>query len=90
MNKPQAIELTNAGTDRENLIANALLAAIKPEPTDWLDIRVAFAEKVKVKSNGWLEVRGLLQWLINNAYVARVPFDPAEPTAGECYVRLPR
>lgn len=77
----------NVGTDRQNAILNAMLAAITSAPTDWQDISKAVGEQVKIRSNGWASVRGLLQWLMNNAYVARAPFDP---NAGECYVRLPR
>lgn len=77
----------NVGTERENLIINAMLAAIKTEPTDWKDISKAVGEKAKIRSNGWMAVRNLLQLLMDNGYVKRAPFDPE---AGERYVLLPR
>lgn len=71
-----------AGNDRQNQILNALLVAIKEEATEWPQICKGVEELVKVRSNGWNAVRGLLQWLMDNGYVVRTPFDPA---AGECY-----
>lgn len=76
----------NVGNDRQNLILNALLASITCVPTDWQDISKSVEAQVKIRSNGWGAVRGLLQWLMNNGFVARAPFDP---NAGECYVLLP-
>lgn len=87
---PNAPELANVGTDRENQILNVLLANIATEPTCWKKLSTAVGDQVKIRKNGWGTVRNLLQWLIENKFVMRVPFDPNNLAAADSYVRLPR
>ena len=87
---PNAPELANVGTDRENQILNVLLANIAPEPTCWKELVKAVDAQVKIRKNGWGTVRNLLQWLVENKFVMRLPFDPNNLKAADSYVRLPR
>lgn len=72
-------------TQRELTITNTLLEAIKTEPTDFQLAAAAVKELGLIKDGGWMEVRNLLQALMNEGKVARGPFDPHGP---ETYVRL--
>ncbi|QSL90514.1 hypothetical protein [Pseudomonas atacamensis] len=87
---PNAPELANVGTDRENQILNVLLATITPEPTCWTKLVKAVNANVKIRKNGWMAVRNLLQWLIENGFVKRCPFDENKLDESDSYVRLPR
>ncbi|WP_426237481.1 hypothetical protein [Pseudomonas sp. TWP3-2] len=86
---PSAPELENVGTERQNQILNVMLAAIGTEPTCWTKISKAVGDQVKIRKNGWMTVRNLLQWLIDNKFVARVPFDP-KTLVSDTFIRLPR
>lgn len=48
-----------------------LTAAITAEPTDWADIMKAFEGRVEIKN--WLNVRDVLQWMINQSQIKRIP-----------------
>lgn len=89
MTSPAPTTIT-AGNDRENLILNAMLAVITPAPTCWTVISKAVGEQVKIRSNGWMTVRGLLQWLMDSGYVTRGPFDDETGEGADTYVLLPR
>lgn len=89
MTSPAPTTIT-AGTDRENLILNTMLATITTAPTDWLVISKAVGEQVKIRSNGWMAVRNLLQWLMDSGYVAPGPFDDETGDGGDTYVLLLR
>ena len=89
MTNPAPTTIT-AGTDRENLILNTMLATITTAPTDWLDISKAVGEQVKIRSNGWMAVRNLLQWLMDSGYVARGPFNDETGEGADTYVLSPR
>lgn len=86
---PRAAELENVGDTRQNQILNVMLATITAEPTCWTKISKAVGDAVKIRKNGWGTVRNLLQWLIDNHFVARVPFNP-KTLVSDTFVRLPR
>jgi len=72
-------------TQRQLTITSALLDAIKTEPTDYQLAMDAVRQLGLIKDGGWMEVRNLLQVLMDEGKVARGPFDPRGP---ETYVRL--
>jgi hypothetical protein len=49
----------------------ALLEIITPEGTEWRKICDYVAANVKVRKNGWMAVRGELQYLVNSGLVRR-------------------
>lgn len=59
-----------------------LLDTIKTEPTSWADIMAAVtAADIPVKN--WLDVRRVLQFVMNKGWVVRLP-----DTSRELYVRV--
>jgi ABC-type methionine transport system ATPase subunit len=54
-----------AAAEREEAIHAAILATVTDQPTFWTTISAAVGKAVKVRSNGWNEVRNALQVLLN-------------------------
>ena len=63
-------------TERQQLILNTLLDTIKPEKTGWRQIIKAIEALNVVKPDGWLEVREMLQYALDQGRVDRPEFDP--------------
>ena len=62
--------------DRQQLILTTLLNTIKPEKTGWREIIKAIEALNMVKPDGWLEVRDVLQYALDQGLIARPKFDP--------------
>jgi len=54
-------------------IMKAVDAATKPEGADWSEIVKIVGAENKIRKNGWLNVRGHLQGLINGGVICRFP-----------------
>ena len=63
-------------TERQQLILNTLLDTIKPEKTGWREIIKAIEALNVIKPDGWLEVRDVLQYALDQGRIARPKFDP--------------
>ncbi|WP_155631480.1 hypothetical protein [Burkholderia cepacia] len=48
-----------------------LTATIGENPVHWSEIKTAVSEKMSIRN--WLDVRGVLQWGINNGRFKRIP-----------------
>jgi hypothetical protein len=55
-----------AAAEREDAIHAAILATVTDQPTFWTTISEAVGKAVKVRSNGWMEVRNALQVLLDD------------------------
>jgi hypothetical protein len=62
--------------ERHQLILTTLLNTIKPEKTGWREIIKAIEALNMVKPDGWLEVRDVLQYALDQGLIARPKFDP--------------
>jgi len=62
--------------DRQQLILTTLLNTIKPEKTGWREIIKAIEALHVIKPDGWLEVRDVLQYALDQGRIARPKFDP--------------
>lgn len=62
--------------DRQHLILTTLLNTIKPEKTGWREIIKAIEALHLIKSDGWMEVRDVLQYALDQGRIARPKFDP--------------
>lgn len=62
--------------ERQQLILSTLLDTIKPENTGWREIVKAIEALHVVKPGGWLEVRDVLQYALDQGRIARPKFDP--------------
>ena len=62
--------------DRRQLILATLLDVIKPQNTGWREIIKAIEELNVVEPDGWLEVRDVLQYALDQGSIARPMFDP--------------
>jgi ABC-type methionine transport system ATPase subunit len=51
--------------DREDLIRDTILGTVTAEPTLWTVISAAVGDAVKIRANGWMEVRNALQVLLD-------------------------
>lgn len=67
---------------RHAAILEAMLSAIARTGTEWRDVVAAVDALGLVGKGDWLEVRNLLQWLIDHSWVARAP------GTQDTYVRL--
>lgn len=56
--------------------SSGLLDTIKPENTGWREIIKAIEALNVVKPDGWLEVRDVLQYALDQGRIARPKFDP--------------
>lgn len=63
-------------TERQQLILSTLLDTIKPEKTGWREIIKAIEALNLIKPDGWLEVRDVLQYALDQGRIARPKFDP--------------
>ncbi|RKS12233.1 hypothetical protein BJ917_6151 [Pseudomonas sp. WPR_5_2] len=63
-------------TERQQLILSTLLDTIKPENTGWRKIVKAIEALHVVEPDGWLEVRDVLQYALDQGRIARPKFDP--------------
>jgi hypothetical protein len=79
------VELPSSGDQRHDQILQVMYAAITTEGSEWRGV-VEKVDALGILTKG-MEARNLLQWLMNNGFVGRPPFDPVAP---ERYVRLPR
>lgn len=48
-----------------------LTRVITVKPIDWKDMMVAVSAEMTVKN--WLDVRGVLQWMLNQNLIERLP-----------------
>jgi hypothetical protein len=62
--------------DRQQLILTTLLDTIKPENTGWREIIKAIEALNVVNPDGWLEVRDVLQYALDQGHISRPKFDP--------------
>ncbi len=62
--------------ERQQLILTTLLKTIKPEKTGWREIVKAIEALHVVNPDGWLEVRDVLQYALEQGHIARTKFDP--------------
>lgn len=62
--------------ERQQLILTTLLNTIKPENTGWREIIKAIEALNVIKPDGWLEVRDVLQYALDQGRIARPKFDP--------------
>ena len=63
-------------TERHQLILSTLLDTIKPEKTGWREIIKTFEELKLINPDGWLEVRDVLQYALDQGRIARPKFVP--------------
>ncbi|QLG91189.1 hypothetical protein HZF02_04125 [Pseudomonas yamanorum] len=61
---------------RQQLILTTLLDVIKPQNTGWREIIKTIEELHVIKPDGWLEVRDVLQYALDQGFIARPKFDP--------------
>ena len=77
---PAEEEVTSMTTmnqdDRQHLILSTLLNTIKPEKTGWREIIKAIEALHLIKPDGWMEVRDVLQYALDQGLIARPKFDP--------------
>ena len=77
---PAEEEVTSMTTmnqdDRQHLILSTLLNTIKPEKTGWREIIKAIEALHMIKPDGWMEVRDVLQYALDQGRIARPKFDP--------------
>lgn len=62
--------------ERQQLILSVLLDVIKPQNTGWREISKALEDQNVIEPDGWLEVRQVLQYLLDQGRIARPEFDP--------------
>ncbi|PHN38258.1 hypothetical protein [Pseudomonas sp. ICMP 564] len=62
--------------ERQQLVLSTLLDVIKPQNTGWREISEAIENLKLIKPDGWLEVRDVLQYLLDQGRIARPEFDP--------------
>ncbi|MBV4483264.1 hypothetical protein [Pseudomonas khavaziana] len=62
--------------NRQQLILTTLLNTIKPEKTGWREIIKAIEALHVIKPDGWIEVRDVLQYALDQGRIARPKFDP--------------
>lgn len=62
--------------ERQQLILTTLLDVIKQQNTGWREIIKAIEELHLIQPDGWLEVRDVLQYALDQGSIARAEFDP--------------
>lgn len=62
--------------ERQQLVLNTLLTVIKPKNTGWREVSKVIEDLNIIEPDGWLEVRDIIQYLLDQGRIARPEFDP--------------